>query len=236
MLGQGETSKEKYAWGFGRGENHAQAILDKKPSKVLRKYNGIAMGNANSNKIYLTFDSGYEAGFTEDILATLKKTNIKATFFITAHYLNTSEDLVKKMINEGHTIGNHTVNHKDITSLSDDELKSEIMNLHTAVVEKTGYEMKYFRPPKGEFSDYSLNFLQNLGYTTVLWSNAYDDWNSENQGRAEYGRQKLLDNLHPGCVILMHSTSRDNKDLLEAFINEARKMGYEFETLDNFER
>ena len=110
------------------------------------------------------------------------------------------------------------------------------MNLHTAMVEKTGYEMKYFRPPKGEFSDYTLNFLKNLGYTTVLWSNAYDDWDSQKQGRVEYGKQKLLDNLHSGCVILLHSTSRDNKDLLEDFINKARKMGYEFETLDNFER
>ncbi len=162
MLGQGESSKEKYAWGFGRGQNHLQAVLDKKPYEVLNKYGGIAMGNKDSNKIYLTFDSGYEAGYTEDILSTLKKTNVKAIFFITAHYLNTSEDLVKKMIDEGHAIGNHTVNHKDITNLTDDELKSEIMNLHTAVVEKTGYEMKYFRPPKGEFSDYSLNYLKNL--------------------------------------------------------------------------
>lgn len=192
----GDSSKEKLAWGFGRGKDHSQAILDKKPFEILNQYNGIAMGNKNSNKIYLTFDSGFEAGFTEDILKTLKKTNVKAAFFITAHYLNTSEDLVKKIIEEGHIIGNHTVNHKDITSLSDEELKKEVMNLHTAVLEKTGYEMKYFRPPKGEFSEHSLNYLKNLGYISVLWSNAYDDWNTENQGRANYGKQKLLDNLH----------------------------------------
>lgn len=235
FAGQGDNSKEKFAWGFGRGQNHEQPVLDSKPYNALIKYGGIALGNKETNKIYLTFDSGYEAGYTEDILATLKKTNVKATFFITAHYLNSSEDLVKKMIEEGHEIGNHTVNHKDITSLSDEELRKEVMNLHTAVVEKTGYEMKYFRPPKGEFSEYSLNFLKSLGYTTVLWSNAYDDWNKDNQGRVEYGKNKLLDNLHSGSVILLHSTSRDNKDLLEDFINEARKMGYEFEKLDNFE-
>ena len=108
------------------------------------------------------------------------------------------------------------------------------MDLHTAVMEKMNYEMKYFRPPKGEFSDYSIKFLKNLGYTTVLWSNTYDDWNKDNQGRSEYGKRKLLDNLHSGCVILLHSTSRDNRDLLEDFINETRKMGYEFDTLDNF--
>lgn len=120
--------------------------------------------------------------------------------------------------------GNHTVNHKDITKLSDEELKKEIMNLHTAVCEKTGYEMKYFRPPKGEFSEYSVQFAQNLGYTSVLWSNAYDDWNTANQGRSEYGKKKLLDNLHNGAVILIHSTSEDNMILLEDFINEAKNM------------
>ena len=183
------------------------------------------MGNKDSKKIYLTFDSGYEAGYTQNILDTLKKTNVKATFFITAHYLNTAEDLVMQMIKDGHEVGNHTVNHKDITSLTDEELKNEIMNLHIAVQEKTGYEMKYFRPPKGEFNDYTVNFVKNLGYTTVLWSNAYDDWNTANQGRFEYGKKKLLDNLHNGAVLLVHSTSKDNMVLLEDFINEARNMG-----------
>lgn len=193
------------------------------------------MGNKDSKQIYLTFDSGYEAGYTQNILDTLKKTNVKATFFITAHYLNTAEDLVMQMIKDGHEVGNHTVNHKDITSLSDEELKNEIMNLHIAVQEKTGYEMKYFRPPKGEFNDYTVNFVKNLGYTTVLWSNAYDDWNTANQGRSEYGKKKLLDNLHNGSVLLVHSTSKDNMVLLEDFITEARNMGYTFASLDDFE-
>lgn len=193
---QTELSRDKYAWGFRRGENHEQPFLDSKPYKILQEYGGMAMGNKDSKKIYLTFDSGYEAGYTEKILETLDKTNVKATFFITAHYLNTAEDLVKKMLEAGHTVGNHTVNHKDITALTDEELKKEVMNLHIAVCEKTGYEMKYFRAPKGEFSEYSLAYLQNLGYKMVLWSNAYDDWNTANQGRAEYGKKKLLDNLH----------------------------------------
>ena len=120
--------------------------------------------------------------------------------------------------------GNHTVNHKDITAISSEELRKEIMNLHTAIYEKTGYEMKYFRPPKGEFSEYSIAFVQSLGYKTVLWSNAYDDWNTSNQGRSEYGKKKLLDNLHNGCIILLHSTSEDNMILLESFISEARSL------------
>ena len=124
----------------------------------------------------------------------------------------------------GMMYGNHTVNHKDITTISDEELRKEIMNLHTAIYEKTGYEMKYFRPPKGEFNEHSIKFVQNLGYKTVLWSNAYDDWNTSNQGRSEYGKKKLLDNLHCGCIILLHSTSEDNVVLLEDFINKAREM------------
>jgi peptidoglycan-N-acetylmuramic acid deacetylase len=194
------------------------------------------MGNKDSNKIYLTFDSGYEAGYTEKILEILKNKNVKATFFITAHYFNTAEELVLQMIKDGHTVGNHTVNHKDITALSDEELKDEVMNLHIAVQEKTGYEMKYFRPPKGEFNEDSISFVKNLGYTSVLWSNAYDDWDTNNQGRSEYGKKKLLDNLHNGCVLLVHSTSEDNMILLEDFIDEARNMGYEFASLDDFER
>lgn len=230
-----KTNDEKYAWGFSRGKNHEQPNLDSKPLKILEKYGGIAMGSKDSKKIYLTFDAGYEAGFTENILDILKKNNVPATFFITAHYLNTAEDLVMRMVKEGHAVGNHTVNHKDITSLSEEDLKKEIMDLHIAVQEKTGYEMKYFRPPKGEFNDSSISFAKNLGYTSVLWSNAYDDWNTSNQGRAEYGKKKLLDNLHNGAVILVHSTSKDNLVLLEDFIKEARSMGYSFESLDNFE-
>ena len=176
-----------------------------------------------------------EGGYTENILATLKKNNVPATFFITAHYLNTAEELVMQMVKDGHAVGNHTVNHKDITVLSEEELKKEVMDLHIAVQEKTGYEMKYFRPPKGEFNDSSIAFLKNLGYTSVLWSNAYDDWNTANQGRSDYGKKKLLDNLHNGCILLVHSTSEDNMVLLDDFIKEARAMGYTFASLDDFE-
>lgn len=230
------TDTEKCAWGFTRGKEHAQPNLDSKPLKILEKHNGIAIGNKDSKKIYLTFDCGYEAGYTTKILETLKKTNVSATFFITAHYLNTAEDLVMQMLKDGHDVGNHTVNHKDITALSDETLKEEIMNLHIAVQEKTGYEMKYFRPPKGEFNEKSIEFVKNLGYTSVLWSNAYDDWNTSNQGRFEYGKKKLLDNLHNGCIILLHSTSEDNMILLEDFINEAKNMGYTFSSLNEFEK
>ena len=178
---------------------------------------------------------GYEAGYTAHILDVLKENNVKALFFITGHYLNTQEELVKRMIEEGHAVGNHTVNHKALTTLSDEQIKSEIMTLHNALYDKLGYEMTYFRPPKGEYSQKVLSIVTGLGYKTVLWSSAYDDWDENKQGREEYGKKKILDNLHNGCVLLLHATSKDNSNILDAVIKEAQNMKYEFKSIDEFE-
>lgn len=118
--------------------------------------------------------------------------------------------------------------------LTDEQIKSEIMNLHTAVYEKTGYEMKYMRPPKGEYSERTLALTSNLGYTTVMWSLAYDDWNEDNQKGEAYAKEKILNNIHPGCVILLHGNSKDNANVLGDVIKEIKNMGYEFKTLDEF--
>lgn len=228
-------SNELLAWGFRRGQNHEQSTLDTASEKVIRDYNGIAMGNKESNRIYLTFDCGYENGYTEKILDTLKENDVKAIFFITGHYLNTAQDLVKRMIEEGHIVGNHTVNHKCLPNISDEEIKKEVMTLHNAVYEKFGYEMKYFRPPKGEFSERVIDVVNNLGYTTVMWSAAYDDWDNEKQNREEYGKSKIIDNVHNGCVLLLHSTSKDNSVILDDVIKKIKEMGYEFKNIDEFE-
>ena len=140
------------------------------------------------------------------------------------------------MIEEGHIVGNHTVNHKDLTKLSDEEIKDEIMNLHNAVYEKFGYEMKYFRPPKGEFSERVIKIIKEFGYTTVMWSYAYDDWDKDKQNREEYGKKKIIDNIHNGAVILLHATSKDNSVILESVINEVKSRGFEFKNIDTFER
>lgn len=157
-----QLSNELLAWGFRRGENHEQAVLDPKPLKVVEKYNGIAMGNSEKKYIYLTFDAGYEAGYTEDILKILKENDVTAAFFITAHYVNTAPDLVKQMIQNGNIVGNHTVNHACLPGLSDSEIKDEIMKLHNSVYEVTGYEMTYFRPPRGEFSERTASIVDSL--------------------------------------------------------------------------
>lgn len=132
--------------------------------------------------------------------------------------------------------GNHTVNHKSMPELSDEKLEEEVMKLHQVVYEKFGYEMKYLRPPKGEYSERTLLLTQNLGYTNVMWSLAYDDWDEQKQGRTDYAKSKILDNIHPGAVILLHATSKDNSEILKDVIEEIRDMGYEFKSIDEYEK
>lgn len=155
-------STKKIEWGIKRNNNHEQPDLGTVNKKIIDEAKGIAMGNKESKKVYLTFDEGYEAGYTEKILEVLKQNDVKACFFITAHYVNTSSDLVQKMIDDGHTIGNHTVNHKSMPSLTTEQIKDEVMKLHTGVYEKFGYEMKYIRPPKGEYSEQSVAYCNSL--------------------------------------------------------------------------
>ena len=190
------TSNTLVAWGLKRSSNHEQPELDQVSLELLNKYNGISMGNQEKPYLYLTFDMGYEAGYTEKILDTLEENNVKALFFITGHYLNTQEELVKRMIEDGHTVGNHTVNHKSLPNISETEIENEIMNLHKALYDKLGYEMTYFMPPNGEVSEKVLNVAKKLNYKTVLWSLAYDDWDENKQNREEYSKTKILDNLH----------------------------------------
>ena len=130
--------------------------------------------------------------------------------------------------------GNHTVNHKILPDISDETIKEEVMKLHTVVFEKYNYEMKYIRPPQGEYSERTLKLTNELGYTTVMWSFAYDDWEESKQGRTEYAKEKIISNIHPGCVMLLHATSKDNAEILGDVIKEIKKMGYEFKSIDDF--
>ena len=162
------TSNQKIGWGIKRNDNHEQPNVGSKNKKVLEENQGICLGNKEKKNIYLTFDEGYEAGYTPQLLSTLKENQVKATFFITAHYVNSQPDLVKQIIDEGHIIGNHTVNHKSMPELTQDKIKTEVMDLHQVIHDKFGYEMKYIRPPKGEFSENTLQITNQLGYKTVM--------------------------------------------------------------------
>lgn len=231
------VSNKKNGWGIKRADNNLQPDVGSENKRLLDEYKGICLGNNEQKVVYLTFDEGYEAGYTSKILDVLKANNVKAAFFITGPYLNTETELVKRMVAEGHTVGNHTINHPSMPSVTDDEkLKNEIIGMHTAVYEKTGYEMKYIRPPMGEYSQRTLEISQNLGYTTVMWSFAYDDWDLKKQKGVEYAKEKILKNVHNGEVILLHAVSKDNAEVLDYCIKEIKNMGYEFKTLDEFAR
>lgn len=227
---------KKIGWGIKRNDNHEQPDVGNVNRKILDKYQGLYMGNKEQKLVYLTFDLGYEAGYTPKILEVLKQNEVKATFFITAHYVNTQPDLVKQMIDEGHIIGNHTVNHKSMPSCSLETIKKEVMDLHSAIYDKFGYEMKFIRPPKGEYSERTVAYTNTLGYTSVMWSFGYDDWDEKKQGREEYGKKKILDNVHNGEIMLLHATSKDNANILDDVIKEIKNMGYEFSNIDQFEK
>ena len=157
-------SNKKIGWGIKRAKDHKTPELGVDNLKLIEEHNGVGIGDVNSNKVYLTFDEGYEAGYTEQILNVLKNNNVQSAFFITAHYVNTAPELVKRMIDEGHIVGNHTVNHKSMPDLTDEKIKTEIADLHTGIYEKFGYEMKYIRPPMGEFSERTLSIINSLRF------------------------------------------------------------------------
>ena len=227
-------SNQKIGWGIKRNDNHAQPDLGLTNKKLIEEYNGIAMGNSENNSIYLTFDAGYEAGYTEQILDALKEKNVCATFFITAHYLNTAGNLVERMINEGHIVGNHTVNHYSMPEKKKKKIKTELMTLNQSVYEKFGYEMKYMRPPKGEFSERTLSITESLGFKTVMWSFAYVDWNEDSQPDKQDALNKIISNLHNGEVMLLHSTSKTNSEIMSEMIDKVREEGFEFKSLEEF--
>ncbi len=231
-----QVSNKKICWGIKRNAEHLQPDVGSSNQKILEENNGICLGNKNEKIIYLTFDNGYEAGYTNQILDTLKANEVKATFFITAHYLNTASDLVERMINEGHIVGNHTVNHKSMPEITDEEIKEEVMKLHQAVYEKFGYEMKYIRPPKGEFSERSIITTNNLGYRHVMWSFAYVDWDEKKQPDEEKAKKTILDNLHNGEIMLLHGNSKTNANILDTIIKEIKAQGYEIKSLDELKK
>lgn len=182
----------------------------------------------DSDKICLTFDQGYENGYTAPILDTLKEKNVKAVFFLTGDYAKRNQELVKRMIDEGHIIGNHGMAHASLPKLSEEEAKNEIMSLHDYVKETYGYEMKYFRPPCGEFSEKALSTVQSCGYKTLVWSFAYCDWDVNDQPEPAAALERVSSAAHSGAIYLLHSVSSTNCEILPQAIDNIRAAGFEF--------
>lgn len=192
------------------------------------KYDAYALMENSEKTIYLTFDQGYENGYTEKILDTLKEKNVKATFFLVGDYARRNEELVKRMIDEGHTLGNHSMSHYSMPDLSYDECVEEVSSLHSYVKETYGYDMTLFRPPMGEYSESSLAATQDCGYKTLLWSFAYCDWDVNNQPDPQTAKEKIVSSAHDGAVYLLHSVSSTNAEVLGDVIDELRANGYTF--------
>lgn len=178
------------------------------------------------NRIVITFDQGYENGYTEKILDTLKEKNVKAIFFLTGDYAKKEESLVKRMIAEGHTLGNHGMTHASLPKLSHDEAVEEIMSLHDYVLNNYGYEMQYFRCPCGEYSEQALETVHECGYKTVFWSFAYVDWKTDSQPDPAEGYKKLTESAHTGEILLLHSVSATNAEILGSVIDNLREQGF----------
>lgn len=200
----------------------------------LKAYDAAYLGNPAKKVLYLTFDAGYENGCTERILDILKEQQVPAAFFLVGNYIEKNADLVRRMVEEGHTVGNHTMHHYDMSKLSEKAAFSkELQDLEALYKEVTGQELpKYYRPPQGIYSQENLKMAKELGYRTVFWSLAYVDWNNDAQPSREEAFHKLLPRTHPGAVVLLHSTSRTNAEILQELIQKWKAEGYEFGTLE----
>ncbi|MBR1763083.1 MAG: polysaccharide deacetylase family protein [Eubacterium sp.] len=229
VAGLDSLSTSKVVWGFGKIENHAQPQEPKGLQNTFGKY-GASWLLGDEKKIALTFDEGYENGFTPAILDTLKEKNVKAVFFVTYDFARDNDELIKRMINEGHTVGNHSYHHYSMDELDTETAKEEIAFLHNYIQENYNYTMRYFRFPKGEFSEQSLKIAQDLGYESIFWSYAYADWDPDSQPEATKAFTDICEATHPGEILLLHAVSKTNSEILGKVIDDIIHQGYEFTT------
>lgn len=221
------------SWGLSFRQEGAPPIGNAGKDQ-LRQYQAAYIGDVGEKVLYLTFDAGYENGCTAKILDTLKEKQVPAAFFLVGNYIQRSPDLVRRMVAEGHTVGNHTMHHYDMSRLSDKAAFSrELTDLEALYKETVGQELpKYYRPPQGIYSEENLKMAQELGYKTLFWSLAYVDWNNDAQPTKEAAFAKLLPRTHNGAVVLLHSTSKTNAEILGELIDKWKAMGYRFGTLE----
>ena len=221
-------------WGLGFGESGTQPTGNAS-AEDLAWYDAYFVGDDSEKVIYLTFDCGYENGNTGPILDALKKHNATGTFFVVGHFLESAPDMVKRMVDEGHAVGNHTYHHLDMPTISDMEtFQEEMDSVADKFKEITGEELApYYRPPQGKCNVDNLKKAQELGYCTVFWSLAHVDWNQDNQPGREESIQKLTSRIHPGAVVLLHNTSKTNGEIMDEILTKWEEMGYTFRPLSD---
>lgn len=226
--------EEVQNWGLGFGAEGTQPT-GTASAEELKKYDAYYIGDAAEKVLYLTFDCGYENGNTEAILDALKKHNVTGTFFVVGHFLESAPEIVKRMVEEGHIVGNHTYHHPDMSAISDvASFQKEMKEVESLFQEITGKEMvSFYRPPQGKYSTQNLEMAKELGYHTFFWSLAYVDWNVDDQPTKEEAFSKLLTRVHPGAIVLLHSTSSTNSQILDELLTKWEEMGYTFAPLSD---
>jgi peptidoglycan-N-acetylmuramic acid deacetylase len=221
-------------WGLG-GYGDGVKPTGIATAEELKKYDAYFVGESEEKVIYLTFDAGYENGNTQAILDALKKHNAPATFFVVGHYLESAPELVKRMVEDGHCVGNHTYHHLDMSQISDmPSFRKEMEDVEKLFYQITGKELtKYYRPPQGKYSTENLKMAKEMGYQTFFWSLAYVDWYQDKQPSREEAMEKLTGRIHPGAIVLLHSTSKTNGEVLDELLGKWEEMGYRFEALSD---
>ncbi|MGL6104754.1 delta-lactam-biosynthetic de-N-acetylase [Romboutsia sp.] len=227
-------STQTYNWYFNP-RNDGKQPSPIKEATFFRKYNSYYVGSPDEKVIYLTFDAGYENGTAQSILDTLKKHNARANFFVVESYIRNNPEIVKRMVKEGHLVCNHSKNHLSMPDISNfEKFKYEITSVEDAYKDLIGKDMpKYFRPPMGKFSEQSLKYTQDLGYSSVFWSFAYVDWYNDKQPTHEYAKEKIYTRTHPGAIILLHPNSKTNTEILDDVITHWQEDGYSLKTLNH---
>lgn len=223
-----------YGWGYQQTNNHSRPDVGKY-EEVLAEHLAFYADFTDRKEIYLTFDNGYEQGYTEKILDILKNQRVPATFFVTGHYVKTEPELVQRMVHDGHIIGNHSYHHPDFTTLSKAKIEKELALVEQAVAEITDQKQtNYLRPPRGTFNENTLKWAQELGYIHIFWSLAFKDWETNKQRGWQYAYDSIMSQIHPGAIILLHTVSADNAAALDKVITDLKKQGYTFKSLDDF--
>lgn len=222
------------AWGLSF-QTEGAAPLGNATPEALAAYDAVYLGDESQRVIYLTFDAGYENGYTAQILDVLQEHQVPAAFFLVGNYLEQNPELVRRMVNEGHIVGNHTYHHWDMATIGDEAVfRKELEDVEERFAEITGQSMaKFYRPPQGIYSEENLKMAQAMGYRTVFWSLAYVDWMNDAQPTSEQAFSKLVPRIHPGAVVLLHSTSRTNAQILDALLRQYEALGYTFGTLED---
>src|SRR5690625_3140752 len=224
---------ESYGWGYKKNTNQKRPDIGQY-QEIIEKYDAYYADESGEKVIYLTFDNGYEQGHTENILNVLQQEKVPATFFVTGHYVEEEPELIKRMVDDGHIIGNHSYHHPDFTKTSQEEIKEELATLEQAVAEVSDQkELQYLRPPRGTFNEDTLAWTNDLGYIHVFWSLAFKDWVTDEQKGWQYAYDQIMDQIHPGAIVLLHTVSSDNAEALERVISDLKDQGYTFKSLDD---